>query len=218
MQRQHHRLGTRRSTPIDAAPAPFPRGARHGRAVGWRSIQVSVMTNPALPLPTAARWSQPSLDERSAEGLRDSGDWLTLDRQLLLACPRERAFACLRNLACLPRWWPQAEDLHPLPPGLCQRGDLACLTWRGQPTLLKVLDFQPDSRIVLSLRQPADILLLDLWLRPIAEGCRLRLRLETLRADGMLGSTRQALRLGRLLQQASARLRTHLQWELQCPT
>lgn len=150
----------------------------------------------------------------AGEGAEQS-DWLSLERSLRLSCQRQRAFACLRNLACLCRWWPQATKLQPLPPGLCQRGDLAWLQWRGRATLLKVLDYQPDRRIVLSLRPPDDILLLDMQLHSTLDGCRLRLRLETARRDGLLAGTQQALCLTRLLERASRQLEAHLRWELQ---
>lgn len=159
----------------------------------------------------AARLSHPPLLAR--EGAAQA-DWLSLERSLRLSCQQQRVFACLRNLACLCRWWPQAEQLQPLPPGLCQPGDLAWLQWRGRATLLKVLDYQPDRRIVLSLRPPDDILLLDLQLRSMADGCHLRLRLETARREGLLAGTQQALSLTRLLDRASRRLEAHLRWEL----
>lgn len=141
-------------------------------------------------------------------------DWLRVGTSIEIAAPPQRVFNCLRNLGCLCRWWPRARALYPEPPGLCDVGDMAVLQLSDGPALLKVLCFQPGRRIVLSLRQPGQALLLDLGVTGGEAHSRIRLQLEIERCTGAIASARQAFWLSLLSRRAAGGLRRHLRWEL----
>ncbi len=151
-------------------------------------------------------------------------DWLRVGTSIEIAAPTQRVFACLRNLGCLCRWWPRAVALHPQPPGLCNVGDIALLQLKDGPTLLKVLCYQPDRRIVLSLHRPGLPLLLEISVdrsqraakdaTAAVQGSRIRLQLEVERRSGAIASARQAFWLSLLSRRAASGLRQHLGWEL----
>ncbi len=149
-------------------------------------------------------------------------DWLRVGTSIEIAAPTQRVFACLRNLGCLCRWWPRAVALYPQPPGLCNVGDIALLQLHDGPALLKVLCYQPNRRIVLSLHRPGLPLLLEITVdhsqrgEPItaAQGSRIRLQLEVERRSGAIASARQAFWLSLLSRRAASGLRQHLSWEL----
>ena len=73
--------------------------------------------------------------------------------QLTLALPFASAnvFDCLRDLSCLVHWWPHAKSIQPLPPGLCNVGDMAIFSLTKSDALLRVLIFKPGKRMVLAL-------------------------------------------------------------------
>jgi hypothetical protein len=129
----------------------------------------------------------------------------------LAGATRESAFECLRDLGCLPHWWPGARAIAPLPPGLCQPGDSAVLETRDGAVLLRVLSYRPRRRLVLALVEPdATLLLVDLALICNATGTEVRLGLETPRPALVLAATRAAVRLRLIGQQAAAALELHL--------
>jgi hypothetical protein len=153
---------------------------------------------------------------------QNAPDWLRVGTSIDIAAPAHRVFACLRNLGCLCRWWPRAVALHPQPPGLCNVGDIALLQLSDGPALLKVLCYQPDRRIVLSLHRPGLPLLLEIGVergkRGAADGTgeasQIRLQLEVERRNGAIASARQAFWLSLLSRRAASGLRQHLNWEL----
>jgi hypothetical protein len=129
----------------------------------------------------------------------------------LTSATRESAFDCLRDLGCLPHWWPGARAIAPLPPGLCQPGDSAVLETRDGAVLLRVLSYRPRGRLVLALVEPdATLLLVDLALTCNSAGTEVRLGLETPRPTAALAATRAAVRLRLIGLQAAAALELHL--------
>ena len=95
-------------------------------------------------------------------------------------------FDCLRDLSCLVHWWPRAKSIQPLPPGLCNVGDMAVFSLRKSDALLRVLIFKPGKRMVLALDLQHGLVLLDLSVHGDDQQCRLQFRLETpLSSQGM---------------------------------
>ena len=104
--------------------------------------------------------------------------------QLTLALPfaSENVFDCLRDLSCLVHWWPQAQSIQPLPPGLCNVGDMAIFKLRKSDALIRVLIFKPGKRMVLAFGLEQGLVLLDLSVSGDGEKCEVKFRLETPRS------------------------------------
>ena len=132
--------------------------------------------------------------------------------QLTLALPfaSRNVFDCLRDLSCLVHWWPQAKSIQPLPPGLCNVGDMAIFSLNKNDALLRVLIFKPGKRMVLALGLKPGLVLLDLSVRGQGEHCELQFRLETPRSAQPLRELRQGLWLRTLGARAAAGMERHL--------
>ena len=132
--------------------------------------------------------------------------------QLTLALPFASAnvFDCLRDLSCLVHWWPQAKSIQPLPPGLCNVGDMAIFSLRKSDALLRVLIFKPGKRMVLALSLAQGLVLLDLSVKGDGEQCELQFRVETPRCGQPLRELRQWLWLRTLGARAAAGMERHL--------
>lgn len=132
--------------------------------------------------------------------------------QLTLALPfaSGNVFDCLRDLSCLVQWWPQAKSIQPLPPGLCNVGDMAIFSLRKSEALLRVLIFKPGKRMVLALGLSQGLVLLDLSVRGSGKQCELQFRLETPHSGQPLRELRQWLWLRTLGASAAAGLEQHL--------
>ena len=131
-----------------------------------------------------------------------------LTLKLPFAC--SNVFDCLRDLSCLLHWWPQAKSIQPLPPGLCNVGDMAVFSLTKSDALLRVLIFKPGKRMVLALGLEAGLVLLDLSVRGQEESCELQFRLETPRSGQPLRELRQGLWLRTLGARAAAGMERHL--------
>ncbi len=140
--------------------------------------------------------------------------------QLTLALPFASAnvFDCLRDLSCLVHWWPHAKSIQPLPPGLCNVGDMAIFSLTKSDALLRVLIFKPGKRMVLALGLEPGLVLLDLSVKgdgescggKAQESCELQFRLETPRSGQPIRELRQWLWLRTLGARAAAGMERHL--------
>jgi len=137
-------------------------------------------------------------------------DMLSHQSTINLPCQAQAVFECLRDMGCLVHWWPKASSLHPIPPGLCNVGDMAVLEVRGEPVLLRVLSFKPGKRILLVLGMARAPVLLDLSVSTKHGLCAVQLKLETPYTHGQLASARQWLWLRLLGASAAAGLNRHL--------
>ena len=131
---------------------------------------------------------------------------------LTLALPfaSTNVFDCLRDLSCLVHWWPQAKSIQPLPPGLCNVGDMAIFSLAKSDALLRVLIFKPGKRMVLALGLQPGLVLLDLSVHGSGDSCELQFRLETPRSGEPLRELRQSLWLRTLGARAAAGMERHL--------
>lgn len=130
--------------------------------------------------------------------------------QLRLPFASTPVFECLRNLACLADWWPDASGIVAVPPGVYGTGDSALLLFGPDCATVRVIAYKPGRRIVLSLQRPRQQMLIDLRVSGDADATRLVLSLESPRAATILAQTLQGLRLRRLCRQAGERLERHL--------
>ncbi len=147
---------------------------------------------------------------RTARTTTSSMDMHCFALTLALPYASENVFDCLRDLSCLVHWWPHAQSMHPLPPGLCNVGDMAVLRLRHSDALLRVLVFKPGKRMVLALGLPQGLVLLDLAVSGTGAACELRFRLETPRSHSPLRELRQWLWLRTLGARAAAAMQRHL--------
>ena len=137
-------------------------------------------------------------------------DMLCFQTEISLPYGEQAVFDCLRDLGCLVHWWPRAIALSPIPPGLCNVGDMAVLSVRGEAVLLRVLSFKPGKRILLALALAYSPVVLDLSVSAKAGNCGVQLNLETPFARGQLASARQSIWLRLLGTSAAAGLDRHL--------
>lgn len=129
---------------------------------------------------------------------------------LRLTCKSPRVFDCLRNLKCLAHWWPGAQNIVALPPGVYGTGDVAVLQLRGENVGVLVIAYKPGRRIVLSLQMERSRLLVDLRVRAIESETVVELSFEAPRASTFLAQTVQQVRLRGLCRDAAIGLDRHL--------
>ena len=147
---------------------------------------------------------------RSARNHTGSLEMHCFQTNLALPFASANVFDCLRDLSCLVHWWPQAKSIQPLPPGLCNVGDMAVFSLRKSDALLRVLIFKPGKRMVLALGLAHGLVLLDLVVQGDCEHCELQFRLESPRSGQPLRELRQWLWLRTLGASAAARMERHL--------
>lgn len=147
---------------------------------------------------------------KTARASAELDDMLCFQNTISLPYGELAVFNCLRDLGCLVQWWPKATSLSPIPPGLCDVGDMAVLNVRGAAVLLRVLSFKPGKRILLALGMPRAPVLLDLSVSENQRHCTVKLKLETPGAQGQLASSRQWVWLRLLGASAAAGLDRHL--------
>ena len=166
-------------------------------------------------LQTAHRdFTTSKLFDSSAKAARASvalDDMLRFQTEICLPYSEHAVFDCLRDMGCLLHWWPKARSLCPIPPGLCNVGDMAVLDVRSESVLLRVLAFKPGKRILLAIGLSHAPVLLDLSVSTSLEHtCCVRLMLETPQGHGHLASARQWIWLRLLGASAAAALDRHL--------
>ena len=129
---------------------------------------------------------------------------------LRLPCAPARVFDCLRNLKCLVHWWPGAEDILAVPPGVYGPGDVAVLKLRRESVGVLVIAYKPGRRIVLSLQKERSRLLVDLRVRASGSDALLELAIEAPNAPTRLAQAVQRMRLRGLCREAATGLERHL--------
>lgn len=165
---------------------------------------------------------------RDARAHTESLEMHCFQAHIELPGSHERVFNCLRDLTCLMHWWPHAQSLRPLPPGLCNVGDMAILRARQDNALLRVLAFKPGRRMVLAIGFKQGLVVLDLAVRQVDAGCKnpaqvaqsevaanqplcqVQFRVETPQNANSPRSARLGLWLGVLGSRAVAALEQHL--------
>jgi hypothetical protein len=148
---------------------------------------------------------------RNARQCADLEPTLSFYTDIEVHFAHQAVFDCLRDMGCLVDWWPHASAIHPIPPGLCNVGDMAVLNIREHPVLLRVLSFKAGQRIVLALGLDVAPILLELSVsHSCPESCRVRLALETPVVSGLWGTSRQRVWLRILGARAGAALARHL--------
>ena len=147
---------------------------------------------------------------RSARNHTGSLEMQCYQTNLTLPFASAKVFDCLRDLSCLLHWWPHARSIQPLPPGLCNVGDMAVFSLRKNDAMLRVLIFKPGKRMVLALGLVHGLVLLDLTVRGDDQQCELQFRLETPRSGQPLREMRQWLWLRTLGASAAAGMERHL--------
>ena len=147
---------------------------------------------------------------RSARNQTGNLEMHCFQTNLALPFASANVFDCLRDLSCLLHWWPQAKSIQPLPPGLCNVGDMAVFSLRKSDALLRVLIFKPGKRMVLALDLQHGLVLLDLSVHGDDQQCRLQFRLETPLSSQGMRERRQWLWLRTLGACASVGLERHL--------
>ncbi len=148
---------------------------------------------------------------RTARACAEVTDMLCFKSELSMPYAGAAVFDCLRDLGCLVHWWPNASALTPIPPGLCNVGDMAVLNVRGESALLRVLCFKPGKRILLALGLPQAPVFLQLSVRELPDqACQVLLKLETPITHSQFASAKSWLWLRLLGARASSGLDRHL--------
>lgn len=103
---------------------------------------------------------------------------LAWSRTSILPMTAAVAMRWICDLSHLPNWWPQAQSLQPLPPGMCGPGDRGLLRVAGHDTLLRVAALRA-RRVLLIQSAPWAMTTLDLKLTPTGcDRCSLAVRVE----------------------------------------
>jgi hypothetical protein len=133
-----------------------------------------------------------------SKGRADSLELLVARAELRAAAAPEH-FERLRDLATLPRWWPEARAIQALPPGIFGVGDAALIELHAGEAWCRVMAYQQRRRLVLAIVAEREVLTID-W--RLLAGDRLELRIEAPARPTPWAAWSQSLRLARLCRRA----------------